>query len=128
MNSAMTGLNGIACFVYLDDLVVYATSIKDHETKLKRVLNRLREFNLKLQPEKCKFLHREVVYLGHTITEHGIKPDESKIQPILSFPKPTNPKGIKSFLGMIGYYRRFIPNFAEIAKPLTKLLRKTAKF
>lgn len=128
MNSVMTGLNGISCFVYLDDLVIYAKDIEDHEIKLNRVFERLREFNLKLQPEKCIFLRKEVVYLGHLITKDGIKPDPSKIDPIRNFPRPNNARAIKSFLGMIGYYRRFIPNFAEIAKPLTLLLKKSSKF
>lgn len=128
MNSVLSGMQGLSCFVYLDDIVIYAKDIDEHTRKLFRVFNRLRQSNLKLSPEKCKFLHKEVVYLGHLITGKGIQPDPSKFSAVRDFPTPRNPRGIKSFLGMIGYYRRFIPNFAELAKPLTKLLKKTVKF
>lgn len=128
MNSVLTGLHGIDCFVYLDDIVIYAKDLEEHSTKIQRIFNRLRECNLKLQPEKCNFLRREVIYLGHLITGEGIRPDPEKITCIQALAAPKNPKGIKSFLGMIGYYRRFIPDFAEKAKPLTSLLKKSIKF
>lgn len=128
MNAVLTGLQGIDCFVYLDDIVIYASSLEDHACKMHRVFRRLRESNLKLQPEKCNFLRKEVVYLGHLITEDGIQPDPTKVTSIQNLVAPTTPKGIKSFLGMIGYYRRFIPDFAEKAKPLTELLKKAKKF
>lgn len=128
MNAVLTGLNGNEAFVYLDDIVIYGYSLENHAKRLKRVLQRLREHNLKLQPEKCKFFCKEVIYLGHKITEKGIFPDPDKFEAIKNFPYPQKPKDIKSFLGMVGYYRKFVPNFAELAKPLTSLLKKEVKF
>jgi len=71
MNSVLSGLTGTRCFVYLDDIVLYARSLTEHDIKLREVLDRLRTYKLKLQPEKCQFLRKEVIYLGHKITEAG---------------------------------------------------------
>lgn len=128
MNSVLSGLQGIECFVYLDDIVVYASSLEEHATKLIKIFERLRLNNLKLQPDKCEFLRREVSYLGHIISNEGVKPNPIKIQAIKSFPRPQCIKSIKSFLGLVGYYRKFIQNFAKIAKPLTLLLKKDTPF
>ena len=88
----------------------------------------VREFNLKLKPSKCSFLRKEVHYLGHIITDKGVKPDPQKIKCVLDFPTPSNQKEIKSFLGLSGYYRRFIPGYGQISKPLTSLLKKDVSF
>lgn len=81
-----------------------------------------------MQPDKCNFLQREISYLGHVLSEDGVKPDKGKIECVLKFPQPQTPKEIKSFLGLIGYYRRHIPEFAKIAKPLNNLLKKDTPF
>ena len=128
MNSVLTGLQGLKCLVYLDDIVVYGASLEDHNRRLKEVLKRLRENNLKLQPDKCEFLRKEVIYLGHIISENGIQPDPSKLKAIKEFPTPKKVKDIQSFIGLAGYYRKFIEDFSKIAKPLTKLTKKTEKF
>lgn len=128
MNLVLSGLQGNQCFTYLDDVIVYASSLEDHNKKLMNVFNRLRSNNLKLQPDKCEFLHKEISYLGHVITETGVKPNPEKIRAVVEYPRPTNQKSIKQFLGLLGYYRKFIRNFASIAKPLTKLLRKDVPF
>lgn len=128
MNSVLTGLQGLKCYVYLDDVVIYGTSLTDHNSKLLEVFRCFRENNLKLQPEKCNFLCTEVVFLGHLITNEGIKPDPKNVKSVLEFPTPKNQREIKSFLGLTGYYRKFISHYAEIAKPLTLLLRDNAKF
>ena len=128
MNTVLSGLQGLQCFVYLDDIVIHAASIQEHEIKLRKIFDRLRLNNLKLQPDKCEFLRREVVYLGHTISDVGVRPNPDKVQGINSFPIPKSTKDIKSFLGLVGYYRRFIKGFAKIAKPLTILLKKNQDF
>ncbi|KAL4112118.1 hypothetical protein QTP88_015966 [Uroleucon formosanum] len=128
MNSVLTGLNGIKAFVYLDDIIIYALNLEDHSRKLKEVFDRLRESNLKLQPSKCSFLRKEVNYLGHVITDKVVRPNPQKIDCVVKFPTPTNAKEIKSFLGLSGYYRRFVPNYGQIAKPLTSLLKKDVPF
>ncbi|KAG6445389.1 hypothetical protein O3G_MSEX003922 [Manduca sexta] len=128
MNTCLTGLQGTRCFVYLDDIVIYSYDLNSHISTLKEVFNRLRSFTLKLQPEKCEFLRKEVAYLGHIINENGVKPNTDKTKAVTQFPTPQSPKDIKSFLGLVSYYRRFIPNFAKLAKPLTSLLKKDIPF
>ena len=90
-------------------------------------MNRLKESNLKLQPQKCEFIKEEIKYLGHT-TRNGVTPDTSKVDAVMKFSIPKNVKNVKQFLGLIGYYRKFVHNFANIAKPLTNLLKKDQKF
>lgn len=128
MDRVLTGLQGITLFVYLDDIVVYAKSLGEHRQKFDQLMSRIIPANLKFQPDKCEFLRKEVVYLGHIITSEGVKPDPKKLEAVDKFPVPKNPKNIKQFLGLAGYYRRFIPNFSKVAKPLTDLLKKDIKF
>lgn len=128
MDQVLSGLQGIELFVYLDDIVLYARSLREHQIKFDKLAERLRRANLKLQPDKCEFLRREVGYLGHIISNNGVKPDPAKIRAVKEFPRPRNEKNIKQFLGLAGYYRRFIPNFSKIAKPLTELLKKDNEF
>lgn len=91
-------------------------------------MERLREANLKLQPDKCQFLRREVTYLGHVISNKGVKPDPKKLEAVREFPTPKTPKNIKQFLGLAGYYRRFIPEFSKLARSLTQLLKNETPF
>lgn len=125
---ALIGLNHLQCFTYLDDVIVFAKSISDHETKLRSVFDRLRLNNLKLQPDKCEFMRHEVTYLGHVISEHGVKPNPDKVRVVEEYPIPSNAKEVKQFLGLCGFYRRFIENFSKITQPLTKLLKKDQTF
>jgi hypothetical protein len=131
MNNVLSGLTGTRCFFFfffLDDIVLYASSLADHDRKLRDVFNRLRKHNLKLQLDKCEFLRKDVVYLGHKISEHGVEPDAHKLEVIQHFPTPRTLKQLKSFLGLVGYYRRFIPQFSKMVSPLHKLLKKDAKY
>ena len=128
MNSELSGLTGTRCFVYLDDIVIYAKSLSDHTVKLREALERLSSHRLKLQPDKCEFLRKEVNYLGHQITEYGVKPDPQKVMAMAQFPQPTTTKQLKTFCGMISYYRRFIPNCSKTASPLHKLFKRDALF
>lgn len=128
MNNCLSGLQGTRCFVYLDDIVIYSHDLTSQINNLKAVFDRIRNFNLKLQPEKCEFLRKEVAYLGHVISENGVQPNPEKTKAVSEFPIPQSPKDIKSFLGLVSYYRRFIPDFAKLAKPLTCLLKKDVLF
>ena len=128
MNTVLSGLQGTRCLVYLDDIVIFADTLENHNRKLIDVFKKLKEFNLKLKPSKCEFLQKEVIYLGHKISESGAQPDESKLDAVRNFPTPKTPKDIKSFLGLAGYYRKFIDNFSQKALPLTSLLKKDASF
>ena len=128
MDKVLSGLQGIELFVYMDDIVIYAESLEDHIRKIKKLFGRLKTAGLTLQPDKCLFLRKEVMYLGHIISEEEVRPDPKKTQAVSEFPRPRNAKNIKQFLGLAGYYRRFIPNFPKIAKPLHYLLQKNIKF
>lgn len=128
MDSVLQGLQGERCFVYLDDIVIFASSLQEHEQKLTEVFNRLRKNGLKVQPDKCEFMRKEVAYLGHIISSEGVKPNPDKVRAVREFPVPKSCKDIKSFLGLAGYYRRFIANFSRITKPLTGLLKKDVPF
>jgi transposase InsO family protein len=128
INTVLSGLTGTRCFVFLDDIVVYAKSLSEHDAKLREVLGRIRKYKLKLQPSKCKFLRTEVGYLGHLITEEGVRPDSEKVKVIENFSRPDTAKKLKGFLGMTGYYRKFIGNYSKIAAPLYLLLKGDAPF
>lgn len=128
MDLVLSGMQGSEIFVYLDDIVLYSSSLTEHAIKFKKLAARLREANLRLQPDKCEFLRKEVIYLGHIIGKNGVRPDPGKIDAVQNFPIPKNAKNIKQFLGLAGYYRRFIKNFSKIAKPLTNLLKKDINF
>lgn len=128
VDNVMTGLQGEQCLVYMDDIIIYSSTLEEHLERLRNVFDRLRQSNFKIQPDKCEFLRKEVAYLGHLITENGVRPNPAKIDAIQRFPQPKNPKEIKQFLGLTGYYRRFVMDYSKIIKPLTNLLKKDVPF
>lgn len=115
---------GVRCLVYMDDIIVFSTSLQEHLVNLTKIFETLRKFNMKIQLDKSEFLHKEVAFLGHVVTPEGVKPNPSKIDAIKQWPLPRNEKELRGFLGVLGYYRKFIKDFAKIAKPLTQALRK----
>lgn len=125
---AMAGLNYDVCFIYLDDLIVVGNSLQTHNKNLIKVLQRLREVNLKLNPQKCEFLKQQLLYLGHVISADGISPDPEKTKVISEYPVPKNADEAKRFVAFANYYRKFIPDFAKIAQPLNDLSRKGTIF
>lgn len=127
MDHILRGIQNKFCLIYMDDLIIFSTSLQEHEQHIRQVFDRLRLFNLKIQLDKCEFLRKEVEYLGHLVTTDGVKPNPKKIHAIRNFPIPDTVTKIKGFLGLIGYYRRFIENFATLTKPLTSCLKKGAK-
>jgi len=124
MNSVLKEFIGKICYVYLDDIIVFSTSKQEHFDSLQKILRKLQDANLKIQLDKSEFLKQETEFLGHVITTRGIKPNPNKIEAINKFPLPKTAKQIKSFLGLVGYYRKFIKDFAKIAKPMTSYLKK----
>ncbi|WVZ97729.1 hypothetical protein U9M48_043243 [Paspalum notatum var. saurae] len=114
--------------VFMDDFSVYGKSFGGCLENLEKVLKRCQEVDLVLNWEKCHFMVREEIVLGHRILERGIEVDRAKIEVIEQLPPPTNIKAIRSFLGHAGFYRRFIKNFSHIARPLTNLLAKDVPF
>lgn len=128
MNIAFSGLPPEKAFLYIDDIIVIGRSENEHIANLESVFKILRERNLKLNPEKCKFFQEQVTFLGHKCTSKGILPDETKLKSINNYPKPHDKDSVKRFVAFANYYRKFIPSFAEIAKPLSDLTRKREEF
>jgi hypothetical protein len=114
--------------VFIDDILVYSNSHLEHEQHLRVVLQTLRENQLYAKLDKCEFWLQEVIFLGHVISVEGILVDPRKVEAVLKWERPTNVTKIQSFLGLAGYYRRFIEGFSTIAPPLTKLTRKEVRF
>lgn len=115
-------------FNYLDDLLVYSESFEEHLEHLEEVMTRLRRAGLTVNPEKVSFARSEISFLGHLVSSKGVCIDPARTQAIREFPPPRDAKGIARFVGMVNFYRRFIPNIAEVAAPLNALRRKGAKF
>ena len=128
MDSILAGLHWKNCLVYIDDIVVIGKSFDDHLCNLQQVLKRLRQAGLKLQPHKCKFLQSQVTYLGHVVSAQGVSPDPEKTSKIKSWPVPQSAQEVQRFLGLANYYRRFIKDFATMAKPLHRLTEKGVPF
>ena len=96
------------CCIYLDDHIIFSSSLEEHLERLDRVLKRLQECSLKLNPKKCKFLLRKVNYVGHIVSENGVEADLEKIDKIVYWPTPKNAEEVRQFTSFAGYYRRFI--------------------
>jgi hypothetical protein len=114
--------------VFIDDILVYSRSKEEHEEHLCLALQKLRENRLYAKLIKCEFWMKQVAFLGHVISKGGISVDPSKVQDVLSWNVPTSVGDIQTFLGLAGYYRRFIEGFSKISKPITELLKKDKKF
>jgi hypothetical protein len=128
MNSVLRESIGERSLVYMDDVLVTGKTLEEHHMKLREVFNQFRKYHIKIEPDKCKFLKPELAYLVHVITAEGVKPDPKKTEAVVRFPTPEKEKDVKAFLGLIGYYRKFIEHFSYLAKPLTNLLKKEKKW
>ncbi|WVZ71894.1 hypothetical protein U9M48_020425 [Paspalum notatum var. saurae] len=114
--------------VFIDDILVYSKSEEEHEEHLRTVLTRLREHQLYAKFSKCAFWLREVSFLSHILSEKGVAIDPSKVEDVLNWKQPETVTEIRSFLGLAGYYCRFIKDFSKTAKPMTTLTKKNAKY
>ena len=114
---------GKICHVYIDDIIIFSKTFEEHLKNLEIILQTLRKANFKIQPDKSEFLKTEVEFLGFIVSEDGLKPNMKKVECIRKYPEPKNLKDLRAFLGLSGYYRRFVRDYAKLAKPLTKLLR-----
>ncbi|WVZ51772.1 hypothetical protein U9M48_002883 [Paspalum notatum var. saurae] len=122
------GLFGQVCGGFIDDILIYSKTESEHEEHLRLVLQRLKEHKLYAKFSKCEFWIDEVRFLGHVISKGGIAVDPSKVSTVQNWKVPEIPKKVRGFLGLAGYYWRFIENFSKIAKPMTSLLEKDAEF
>ena len=116
------------CICYIDDILIHASTVEEHDRRLECVLKRLSEKNFRLNVDKCVFGVSTVQFLGHEISSEGIHPHPHNMKAITEAGKPQNAKDVKRFLGMITYYQDFLPNLATITEPLRRLLRKNCKF
>ena len=128
MDRILAGLHWETCLFYLDDIIIFSSTWEEDLARLHQVLERFRHANLKLGADKCTFAAKEVNYLGHRVTEEGLLPDSSLLAAIREIPTPKTPTEVCSFLGLAGYYRRYVKGFAAIAAPLHALTRKDAVF
>uniref|UniRef100_A0A3B3I0W1 Gypsy retrotransposon integrase-like protein 1 n=1 Tax=Oryzias latipes TaxID=8090 RepID=A0A3B3I0W1_ORYLA len=120
MEKCMGELNLREVLVFIDDIIVFAPTLEEHEERL-RVLNKLKEYGLKLSIDKCIFFQTSVKYLGHIVSQDGVRTDPEKISALTSWPVPKTLKELRSFLGFAGYYRRFVKGYSFIVKPLHDL-------
>ena len=114
--------------VFIDDILIYSKDRLQHDKHLRIVLQILREKQLYAKWSKCKFWLESVTFLGHIVSRDGIQVDPQKIEVILAWKPPKNVREIRSFLGIAGYYRRFVKGFSVITTPMTRLLQKDVKF
>jgi hypothetical protein len=114
--------------VFVDDLNIHSESWEDHLQHLEVVLSRLKEVNLRLNPNKCCFAAKSIVFLGHVVNKEGTKPDPSKIDAVLRFPAPKTVTNVRSFLGLTGSYRKYLRGYSRIASPLFELTKKDMAF
>ena len=128
MNKVLSGLIGRCCMVYIDDIVIFSHTPEEHAQHLEEVFERLRQAGLQLKPSKCSFGLSKIDLLGHSVSADGIQPLPERVEAIQNLGPPSDVTSVRSFLGMAGYYRQFIPGFATLAMPLTDLTKTREPF
>lgn len=114
--------------VFFEDILVYSRSYEEHLDHIRQVFEWLSRDQWKLKFSKCNFAQRSIMYLGHIISEHGVATDPAKVEAVVSWPTPSSVKELRSFLGLAGYYRKFIKHFGIISRPPTNLLKMNTMF
>ena len=128
MDRVLCGMRWSRCLVYLDDVISFGKSIPEALMRLEEVLARLSDFGLQLKAKKCTFMQTEVGFLGHIVGRSGLACDTEKLSAVRKWHEPNRVKAVRQFIGFVGYYRRFVKNFAGLAEPLVSLTRKGALF
>lgn len=127
INRALAGLVDVICIVYLDDILIYSSDPATHAHDVRLVLERLRQWNLYINPDKCEFHTKSVTFLGFVVSDQGIAMEPERVEAVTKWPLPRSVHDIQVFLGFTGFYRRFIRNYAKVVAPLTDLLRGDAR-
>jgi hypothetical protein len=128
MEKVLEGLQWKVCALYLDDIIVFAPTAEEHLRRLALVLDRCGQAGLKLKPSKCEIMKTRVSFLGHVVDASGIRTERTKVKMVEEWRTPQTVTEVRSFLGLTSYYRRFIPGYATIAKPLHELTKKDVEF
>ncbi|UYV73063.1 K02A2.6-like [Cordylochernes scorpioides] len=128
MHRILSGLLGKNCQCFIDDVLIYSESLEQHLADLTEVLDRLRKYGLQVRPSKCQLFQEEVTFLGHRVDKDGIHPKENNIEKIKNMSPPKTVSGVRRFLGAVGFYRKFIAGFSEIAAPLYELTKKGTRY
>jgi hypothetical protein len=128
MNVILSSLLRVCAVVFIYDILIYSKTWEDHLQHISVVLTILQKHKFHVKLSKCAFAQQKISYLGHIISSEGVSTDPSKIDIIKAWPQPQNVKELRSFLGMVGYYRRFVSHFGLISKPLTNLLKKSVLY
>lgn len=128
MDTVLSGLKWQSCLVYLDDVVIFSATFDQHVERLRTVLEAISSAGLTIKPQKCHFGFHELLFLGHVVSSEGIRPDPEKTAAVEKFPRPTDKRAVRRFLGLCAYYRRFVKDFSKIAEPLTRLTKEDMPF
>ncbi|GFR20343.1 retrovirus-related Pol polyprotein from transposon 17.6 [Trichonephila clavata] len=128
METVLRGLSPEACLIYLDDIIIVGLDFEEHLSNHRKVLEKLKQANLKLNPAKCNLFRREVSYLGHIISAEGVRTDPRKVAAVKEWSHPRNVHELRSFLGLCTYYRRFVKGFFLIARQLHRLTEHKRPF
>ena len=123
IDQVLRGLPFVHVFAYIDDLLVASSSTEEHYSHLKELFQRLDEFGLVVNPDKCTFGVESVEFLGHHVSVQGVSPLPEKVSAVVDFPLPTSIRQLRRYLGLVNFYRRFIPSCAHIVQPLTDILK-----
>ena len=122
MHDCLGDLNMNWCIVYLDDIIIFSDTKEEHLKRLEAVFQKLSAAGLKLKPSKCFFFREEIEYLGHVVSGKGISTNPKEVEAVTKLPTPETVYDVRSFLGFVGYYRRFIKDFSKIAKPIREVI------
>ena len=124
MNKVLRQYIGKFVQVYLDDVIIYSNNLDEHKRHIKAVLEKIREANLKLKPSKCQWFQTELKFIGHLVGRNGIRPDPRNVEKIKNAKVFKNTIKLKRFLGMVQYYRQYINDYADVARPLYDMLKE----
>ncbi len=128
MDKVLHGLKFDSVLCYLDDVILFHETFEEHIQALSDIFSRFRQASLKLNPKKCQFVRSSCVFLGHEISSKGISPPRDRVEAIVKYPPPRNPKELRRMMGLLNWFRKFIPNFSTLAHPLNKLLKGSISF